>query len=39
MRVFYKLNVKENVDITTTPCEEEYDDQNYELIKEHETAL
>ena len=29
MRVFYKLNVKDNIDITTTPDEEEYDDQNY----------
>ena len=33
MRVFYKLNVKENVDITSTPCEEEYDEQNYESVE------
>ena len=39
MRVFYKLNVKENVDITIAPCEKKYDDQNYELIKECETSL
>ena len=39
MRVFYKLNVKENVDITSTPHKEEYDEQNYESAEEWETAL
>ena len=29
MQVFYKLNIKENVDVTSTHCEEEYDEQNY----------
>ena len=32
MRIFYKLNVKENVNITSTPCKEEYGEKNYESI-------
>ena len=38
MQVFYKLNIKENVDVTSTPQEEEYDEQNYESVEECETA-
>ena len=36
---FYKLNVKDNVDLANTPCEEEYTDENYELVEERETAM
>ena len=39
MRIFYKLNVKENVNISFTLCEEEYDEQNYESIEESKTTL
>ena len=39
MKVFYKLNIKENVNTTSTPCEEEYDEQNYESIEECKTTL
>ena len=40
MRVFYKLNVKENINITATPLhEEEYDEQNYESVEECKTTL
>ena len=39
MIVLSKLNVKENVDITSTPHEEEYDEQNYKSVEEWETAL
>ena len=39
MRVFFKLSVKENADITSTPCEEEYDEQIYKSVEEQETAL
>ena len=39
MRVFYKLNVKDNIDVTTTPHEEEYTDENYESVEEWETAM
>ena len=39
MKVFYKLNVNDNTNVTSTPHEEEYDDQNYEAIKDRETAL
>ena len=38
MQVFYKLNIKEN-DVTSTPCEEEYDEQNYKSVEECETTL
>ena len=38
-RVFYKLNVKDNVDLSNTPHEEEYMDENYQLIEEWETAV
>ena len=34
MRVFYKLNLKENVDLSNTPHKEEYTDENYESIEE-----
>ena len=37
--VFYKLNINENTDITSTPHKEEYDEQNYESVEEWETAL
>ena len=39
MRVFYKLNVTENVDVTSTPHEEVFDEQNYESVEEWETTL
>ena len=39
MQVFYKLNVKENVDVTSTPHEEEYDEQIYGSMEEWETVL
>ena len=39
MRVFYKLNIKENIDLRNTPHEEEYADENYESIEERETAV
>ena len=32
MKIFYKLNVNENTNITSTPFEEEFSDQNYEVI-------
>ena len=34
MRVFYKLNVKDNIDVATIPHEEEYTDENYESVEE-----
>ena len=39
MKIFYKLNVNDNTNITSTPCEEEFSDQNYEVIEDHKTAL
>ena len=39
MRAFYKLNIDENTDITSTPHEEEYNEQNYESIERQETVL
>ena len=39
MRVFYKLNVDENADITSTPHKEEYNEQNYKSVEKWETAL
>ena len=33
LRVFYKLNINENTNITSTPEEEEYDDQNCKAIE------
>ena len=39
MKVFYKLNINDNTNITSAPYDEEYDDQNYEAIKNRETAL
>ena len=36
---FYKLNVKDNIDLTNTPQEEEYTDENYESVKERESAI
>ena len=39
MHVFYKLNVNENGDVTSTPHEEEFDERNYESVEEWETAL
>ena len=37
--IFYKLNVKENGDVTSTPHKEEFDKQNYESVEEWETTL
>ena len=39
MRVFYKLNIKENIDLTNTPHEEEFTDENYESVEERETTV
>ena len=39
MHIFYKLNVNKNGDVTSTPHEEEFDEQNYESVEEQETAL
>ena len=39
MRVFYKLNMKENINITSTPPKKEYDEQNYESVEECKTTL
>ena len=39
MKIFYKLNVNDNTNVTSTPHEEEFSDQNYEVIEDHETAL
>ena len=39
MRVFYKLNVKDNVNLTINSCEEEYTDGNYESVEERETTM
>ena len=39
MKIFYKLNVNDNTNITSTPHEEEFSDQNYEMIEDHVTAL
>ena len=39
MRVFYKLNVNENTNVTSAPHKEEYDDQNHIAIEDQETTL
>ena len=39
MKIFYKLNIDDNTNIASTPHEEEFSDQNYEAIEDHETAL
>ena len=39
MRGFYKLNINEKVDLTDTPHEEEYSDENYEPVEDRETAV
>ena len=39
MKIFYKLNVNDNTNVTSIPCEGEFSDQNYEAIEDHETAL
>ena len=39
MKIFYKLNVNDHTDVTSTPHEEEFSNQNYEAIEDHETAL
>ena len=39
MRVFYKLNIKQNVYLTNTPHEEEFTDENYESVEELETTV
>ena len=36
---FYKLNVIEKGDVTSTPYEEEFHEWNYESVEEQETAL
>ena len=39
LRVMYKLKVSEDPTSKTCPNEEEFDDDNYESIKEKETAV
>ena len=39
MQVFYKLNINDNVNVTSNSHEEEFSDQNYEVIEDMETAL
>ena len=39
MHVFYKLNIKDNVDLNKVPHEEEFTDENYESIEEWETSV
>ena len=39
MRVFYKLNLKDNVDLSNIPYKEEYTDENCESIEEQETTV
>ena len=39
MKIFYKLNVNDNTNITSTPHEEELSDQDYEAIEDCKTAL
>ena len=39
MQVFYKLDVNDNPNVTSTPHKEEFNDQNYEAIEDQETAL
>ena len=39
MHVFYKLNIKDNIDLSNMPHEEVYIDENYESIEEQETAM
>ena len=39
MRVFYKLNINDITNVTSTPCKEEFNDQNYEVIEDWETTL
>ena len=39
MKIFYKLSVNNNTNITSTPHEEGFSDQNYEAIEDHKTAL
>ena len=36
IKILYKLNVNDNTDVTSTPHEEEYSDQNYEVIEDRE---
>ena len=39
MHVFYRLNIKDNVDLSNIPHEEEYTDENYKSIEEWETTV
>ena len=39
LRVMYKLKVSKDPISVNMPHEEEFDDDNYELIKEKETAV
>ena len=39
MKIFYKLKVNKNTNIKSTPCEEEFSDQNYKVIEDSKTAL
>ena len=39
MKIFHKLNVNDNTNIVSTPHEEEFSNQNYEAIEDHETTL
>ena len=39
MKIFYKWNVNDNTNITSTPHEDKFSNQNYEVIEDHKTAL
>ena len=39
IHAFYKFNVNENGDVTSTPHKEEFDERNYESVEEWETTL
>ena len=39
MEVFCKLNVNDNINVTSNPYKEEFNDQNYKMIEDQETAL
>ena len=39
MWVFYKLNINDNANVTSTRHEEEFNDQNHEVIEDQETPL
>ena len=39
MKIFYKLNINDHTNVTSTSREEEFSDQNYEAIEDCKTAL